>query len=816
MQKTFLSIFFLLIAAAVYGQNFKLSGKVANSRMEPLSFASVQLKGQPYGVLTQSDGSFEFVLEKGSYELIVTMVGFKNQVIPLVMDRDYHQNIILEEDARSLDEVVVKAKVKDRAEEIMQNLIRNKEAILSAPGAYSSKIYIKAVQQDSGFFAKNKGKGKTTDRTNNDLTGMAMTELFLKLDYESDNRLKEERVGVLKTGNAKNLFYQSVTEGSFNFYHNLLELPSISPTPFLSPISYSGLVAYRFKTLQIERRGKHKIYTISVKPRQLTNATVEGELTVSDSAWAMLHCRFRFPSYHLQEYEFFEVEQDFNYVQNKAWMLTKQQFTYYSKSGRGKLSGQTTVTYGDYELNKIFPKKHFGVELSATREQAYKQDSTFWGTARKEPLTEKEIRLIRYRDSIYRVTNSERYLDSLDHEINRITWKKLGFFGQSIYNRKKESYWHFPSAVSLYQPVAFGGGRINVTVSHSKTYESRKNIFVFTNLSYGVRNNDVNGSITFQRLYNTFNRGVYGFSAGKEFQFIYQGDAWINMLKRNNVYLNNYVSLNHGIELFNGVSVFTDIDVALRRSVSAYKTGDLVDSVLGDFLKENRAVAFKPYNALYGNLKVQYTPFQRYTREPKEKIILGSKWPSFYVLWRKGVKDILSSEVDFDFIEFGAQQIVNLGLLGQSKYSIKTGEFINRKDLRLIDYQFQRRGDPFLFMNPHKAFQSLDSTFAVFNRYWEAHYVHEFNGLFLNKIPLLKKLQLREIGGGGFLFAQERNLRYAELFAGIERAFQSPFNPLDKFKIGVYIVGSAANQFQNPVQFKVGFTTWDKRRNKWF
>jgi hypothetical protein len=449
-------------------------------------------------------------------------------------------------------------------------------------------------------------------------------------------------------------------------------------------------------------------------------------------------------------------------------------------------------------LNKIFPKKHFGVELSATREQAYKQDSTFWGTARKEPLTEKEIRLIRYRDSIYRVTNSERYLDSLDHEINRITWKKLGFFGQSIYNRKKESYWHFPSAVS------------------SKTYESRKNIFVFTNLSYGVRNNDVNGSITFQRLYNTFNRGVYGFSAGKEFQFIYQGDAWINMLKRNNVYLNNYVSLNHGIELFNGVSVFTDIDVALRRSVSAYKTGDLVDSVLGDFLKENRAVAFKPYNALYGNLKVQYTPFQRYTREPKEKIILGSKWPSFYVLWRKGVKDILSSEVDFDFIEFGAQQIVNLGLLGQSKYSIKTGEFINRKDLRLIDYQFQRRGDPFLFMNPHKAFQSLDSTFAVFNRYWEAHYVHEFNGLFLNKIPLLKKLQLREIGGGGFLFAQERNLRYAELFAGIERAFQSPFNPLDKFKIGVYIVGSAANQFQNPVQFKVGFTTWDKRRNKWF
>jgi hypothetical protein len=37
-----------------------------------------------------------------------------------------------------------------------------------------------------------------------------------------------------------------------------------------------------------------------------------------------------------------------------------------------------------------------------------------------------------------------------------------------------------------------------------------------------------------------------------------------------------------------------------------------------------------------------------------------------------------------------------------------------------------------------------------------------------------------------------------------------------KFKLGVYVVGSAANQFRNPVQFKVGVTAWDLRRNRWF
>ena len=40
---------------------------------------------------------------------------------------------------------------------------------------------------------------------------------------------------------------------------------------------------------------------------------------------------------------------------------------------------------------------------------------------------------------------------------------------------------------------------------------------------------------------------------------------------------------------------------------------------------------------------------------------------------------------------------------------------------------------------------------------------------------------------------------------------------LGKFKLGVYVVDSAANQFHNPVQFKIGITAWDRRKKgKWF
>jgi hypothetical protein len=815
MHKVFLLASLFLVFTSAQAQVVKVYGKVMNNKMEMLPNASVHLKTSSVGTLSKDDGSYELFISKGIYEIVVSMVGYKTRILPMVVNDETLQNVILEDDEEksTLSEVVIRIKLKDRAEEIMKKMVEHKDSINNAVKPYSYKAYIKALQQDSGFASK-KAADTVSQRISFDRMGL--TEIYLKVDKDAANHVKEERLGVKVTGNSNHLFYLTTTDGDFNFYNNLIQIPSISPTPFVSPVSSTGLISYKFKTLRIERRGREKLYTISVRPRALTNATVEGELTVSDSTWAILYCRFRFPQYHLQEYNFFEVEQQYDFIDNKAWLLNQQKFTYYADGKRNRLSGQTIVNYSDYELDKKFDRRYFNSEVSITTQKAYERDSAFWKIARRQALSARETDFIRYKDSLFAITQTKVYIDSIDREINRITWKKIGFFGQTLYKREKERSWYLPPLVSLYKPFAFGGGRLGASIGYGKFFPSRKNIFVNASASYGLRNKDVNGTLDLTRMYNPFNRGYYTFSAVREFQFIYEGDAWINMIKRSNIYLNNQVAVGHGLEIFNGLFLHNELAVALRRSVSNYKTGSLVDSLLGTVLNNNQPIPFQPYNAVYGKIRLEYTPFQKYRREPLEKIILGSKWPTVYVEWRKGIKNILASEVDFDYLEFGLQQQLNMGLVGQSKYTIKTGSFLNTTDLRLIDYQFQRRGDPLLFMNPHRSFQALDSTFPIFKRYYEGHLVHEFNGFLLNKIPLLKKLQLREIGGAGFLFTQERNLKYAELFAGVERAFQSPFNPLDKFKIGVYIVTSVANKFSNPIQFKVGFTTWDKRRGKWF
>jgi hypothetical protein len=78
---------------------------------------------------------------------------------------------------------------------------------------------------------------------------------------------------------------------------------------------------------------------------------------------------------------------------------------------------------------------------------------------------------------------------------------------------------------------------------------------------------------------------------------------------------------------------------------------------------------------------------------------------------------------------------------------------------------------------------------------------------------LIKKLNLLEVAGGGVLYVPERNLQYAELFFGVEKIIRFW---KDRYKIGGYTVGSVANQFKNPVQFKISIQKFNRKRNSWY
>ena len=125
-------------------QHFKVSGKITNDRLEPLALVSIQIKGSVKGTISKEDGSYELHLEEGTYDLAFSMLGYKRLLVNIVVTKNYVQNIIMEEQAKDLSEVVVRGKMKD-PEEIIRNVIRNKDDILGAAGPYSCNVYIRAT-----------------------------------------------------------------------------------------------------------------------------------------------------------------------------------------------------------------------------------------------------------------------------------------------------------------------------------------------------------------------------------------------------------------------------------------------------------------------------------------------------------------------------------------------------------------------------------------------------------------------------------------------------------------------------------------------
>ncbi len=809
--KLLFTILFFTCFSVVTAQEYLVTGTVTNAKLEPLPYVSVRVKELQTGTTTDKAGIYKLQLEPGKYDLVFSMVGYKTQVITIAITKNYTQNIILQLDEESMmNAVQVTGIKKDHAEEYVRNVIRNKDVILGASQNYSCNIYIKAT--DENDFTQKK-KVKDTVRTINPAARMNMAEIYLKADYSYPNKIKEERTGVKIRGSKDGLFFLTTTDGDFNFYNNLVQLPALAKIPMLSPISYSGLVAYKYKTVTTRKEHGRNIYTIRVTPTKLGNALVSGEMEIMDSAWVILQTHFEMPKFHLVEYDYFSVDQKYEWVNGKAWMPVRQEFNYLTKAGKSKQSGSTIAMYSNYVVDTSFAKKHFGTEISTTTQQAYERDSAFWKTVRTEPLSEKEIKFIQYRDSVVRAHTTTAFLDSVDRYNNKVTLKKLFLDGVTKNNWRKERFMVFPTIPEFYQPIQFGGSRIFTNFYLSKRYKNKKSITLRTEMSYGLRNKDLQGTVSFWKLYNPFSRGTYYISVGRSFGQIFEGDAWINQIKRSNVYLKEGVELSHSVELANGLVLRNRFELTGRKSVAGYKTNDKVDSIAGGFLTNNKAVYFPSYNAFYNTIGLDFTPRQKYIREPKEKIILGSAWPTFSVTWRKGVKGLLNSEIDFDYLEYGISQHLKMGLAGEANYSFISGKFISRKDLRLVDYKFMRQGDPFLFSNPTKSFQALDSSFPIFNRFYEGHYLHQFHGAILNKIPLLKKLNLLEVAGGGILYAPERNLKYAEAFFGIEKILRFW---RERYKIGGYMVGSVANQFKNPVQFKISIEKFDRRKNSWY
>ncbi|MCD8262351.1 MAG: carboxypeptidase-like regulatory domain-containing protein [Bacteroides sp.] len=103
-MRTLCLLFFAALSIGISAQTVSLRGNVTDSSGEPVIEASVLEKGTMNGVITDLDGNFQLNVS-GDLPLVISYIGMRTQEIT-VKGKTTIQ-VILEDDAQALDEVVV-------------------------------------------------------------------------------------------------------------------------------------------------------------------------------------------------------------------------------------------------------------------------------------------------------------------------------------------------------------------------------------------------------------------------------------------------------------------------------------------------------------------------------------------------------------------------------------------------------------------------------------------------------------------------------------------------------------------------------------
>ena len=103
MKKTYTLLILLMLAFSVFAQNKAITGKVTDAKGIGMPGVTVQIIGTQTGTLTDINGNYRLDFTTGS--LRFSFIGFLSQDI--VVGSQSVINVVLEEQAQSLDQVVV-------------------------------------------------------------------------------------------------------------------------------------------------------------------------------------------------------------------------------------------------------------------------------------------------------------------------------------------------------------------------------------------------------------------------------------------------------------------------------------------------------------------------------------------------------------------------------------------------------------------------------------------------------------------------------------------------------------------------------------
>ena len=719
---------------------------------EPIPFVAILLENTTVGTVTDNQGKYLITSDAPAYKIRFSYLGYETETHIITPGKTQTINISLKESSVNLNEVVVKPKKesysnrKNPSVELIEKVIANKE--------YNRKERLDYLEYDkyeklkfglinlnekltqAGTFKNFSFIFDNLDTTRED--GKYNLPLYIKEIassnyYRKDPATEKQIIRAEKTINFNEYIDDKGVSATIKYMYQNINIYDneifFLTNKFLSPVANTAPAFYKFFIIDTSMVDETKCIKLFFEPRNPADFMFHGFLFItSDSSYAIKKIDMSFnKAINIDWVKDVRIVQNFEKTGQRSWMLKTDNILidFEVTPNTPGIFGERTVSYSDYTLNEPISDTIFrGMNIISDPDVSGKS-TQYWDSVRKPPLSESERK-------IYAVIDSVKQVPSFKHQMNLIMLVTTDFLNLGKFEIGPVSNFY------SYNPIE--GSRIRF--GGRTTPEFNKWIYFEPFIAYGLGDKQV--KYNFTTTLSLTGTSIYQFPV-KSLKLSYQYDTRIpgqelQYFTGDNVFL----SLKRGVDdklYYNRTFSFEYLNEFQNHFSFSLGYNRIRETPGGNlhFYRDDSGDA--PYlDIAEACLKLRYAPREEFYQGKIYRDPVPSVNPVFHLNYALGSHE-LGNDYNYQKIQAGITKRFYLSIVGYTDVTVEGGKVFGSVPYPLLfvhnanqTYSYQRY-----------SYNMMNFLEFVSDQYVSVNIDHSFNGFFVNKIPLLKKLKLREV-----------------------------------------------------------------------
>ena len=731
-------------------QTYTVTGRVTDAITgEGIPFASIALAGTTVGTTADVAGLYKLQTKQFADSIRVFSLGYQTRTYRLLDLASQTVDMPLAAASTKLQEVKIYAKKGDPAYRILREVVKRRDQYDPAQlSAYQYDSYTKIEGYLNNFNKKSGRKrrggpigrllGKLPAIT--DASGQTAVPVFVSETYsqfyarshpdkQRENVLKSRVTGV---GVSDGGLIAQLTGASFqqyNFYRNALY---VLRKDIPSPVGGAWETVYEFRLRDTVQLGNAVCYQIDFTPKRAADLAFTGTVWIDTTAYALTRVDAQVDKRaNINFVDELRIEQDWEPTAAGTRFPTQTQVTIDTDQPVPGAPGaliRFLATASNIAENQ--PKDVGFYEPAIDLADDYKTSTTdFWRSVRPQQLSNAELRAIRVVDSVRNVP--------LMKVVGGVI--KVATLGYVPIPKLHLEAGHL---LSSYAHNTVEGNRFRLGVR--TTTDFSKKWFLTGYLAYGTLDRAFKYSGTVERILNRTHWTVVGFRYAYDLERV--------GLTTDNLGSNGLFAAYSRFGTIRRPYFQEDKRLYLRREMGSGFTQTL--SLRQRSFEPLFPFAFQPqpqdadqrirstYAVTEVSSETRFAPDEVMLQNDNTRLSTGAvRKPIYTFRYTLGLRNVFDSDFMYHRLSFSIRHSFRMGVLGRSYYTIDAGIIPSTVPYPLL---YTPLGNESLFYVGN-AYNLMNYFEFVADRWATVRYEHNFGGLFLNRVPLLRRLKWREL-----------------------------------------------------------------------